>query len=143
LINPPERNEKGIVLMLTEDGLLRLSGIRGGFNLHLWSSKANAEGERWVQCRAIELQKLLPITNPFKRTFVTGFAECAGVIFVSTDIGAFIVELKTERARKVAEPRSYNPVIPFMSFCTPGMVPWPLAFYIFVMLLLYWFVDYS
>jgi hypothetical protein len=23
------------------------------------------------------------------------------------------------------------------------MVPWPFAFYIFVMLLLYWFVDYS
>jgi hypothetical protein len=29
LINPPEGYEKGIVLMLTEDGLLGLSGIRG------------------------------------------------------------------------------------------------------------------
>jgi hypothetical protein len=69
----------------------------------LWLRKANAEGERWVQYRVIELQKLLPISKPFKRTIVTGFAEGAGVISVSTDIGAFIIELKTEWARKVAD----------------------------------------
>ena len=67
LIDPPDSYDKGSVHMLTEDGLLGLSGIRG-FNLHLCSRKANnAQGvERWVQCRVIELQKLLPVDNPFK-----------------------------------------------------------------------------
>ena len=51
---------------------------------------------------------------------MTGFAEDACVIFVSTDIGAFIIELKTGRARKVAGPGRYYPVIPFSIFYTPG-----------------------
>ncbi|XP_039795402.1 uncharacterized protein LOC120660821 [Panicum virgatum] len=122
VIDPPDSYNKGIVLMLTEDGLLGLSGIRG-FNLHLRTRKANngAEGvERWVQCRVIDLQTLLPVANPFKRTIVTGVAEDACVIFISTDIGAFIIELKTGRARKVAGPGRYYPVIPFSIFYTPG-----------------------
>lgn len=108
--------------MLTEDGFLGLCGTRG-FNLHVWSRKANAEGvEQWVQCRVIDLQKLLPGANPFKRIIVNSFAEGACVIFTSTDIGDFSIELKTGRARKVAEPACYYPVaIPFMSFYTPGM----------------------
>ena len=102
--------------------MLGLSGIRG-FDLHLWSRKANAEGvERWVQCRVIELQKLLPVAIPLKRTIVTGFAEEACVIFMSTDVGAFVIELKTGRARKVARPGLYHHVIPFSIFYTPGTV---------------------
>ncbi|CAL5078089.1 unnamed protein product [Urochloa decumbens] len=123
VIHPPEVYDKGIVLMVTEDGLLGLSGIRD-FNLYLWSREADAEGvEWWVQTRMIDLQRLLPVDNPFnpvERAVVTGFAEGACVIFVSTDIGGFVIELKTGRVRKVAEPGRYYPVIPFISFCTPG-----------------------
>ncbi|CAL5078090.1 unnamed protein product [Urochloa decumbens] len=101
VIHPPEVYDKGIVLMVTEDGLLGLSGIRD-FNLYLWSREADAEGvEWWVQTRMIDLQsRLLPVANPFKRVeraVVTGFAEGACVIFVSTDIGGFVIELKTGR----------------------------------------------
>jgi len=122
LIDPPDSYDKGSVHMLTEDGLLGLSGIRG-FNLHLCSRNECTGNERWVQCSVIEQQKLLPVDNPFKRTIVTGFAEDACVIFTSTEIGAFAIELKTGRARKVAGPGRYYPVIPFSIFYTQGTVP--------------------
>ncbi|KAK3126270.1 hypothetical protein QOZ80_7AG0554130 [Eleusine coracana subsp. coracana] len=98
--------------MPTEDGYLGLAGILGS-SLYLWSRKVNAEGvEEWIQCRVIELQKLLPVEKPWS-------AEGADVIFMGTDVGAFIIELKSGRARKISEAKIFYFVVPFMTFYTP------------------------
>nr|CAB3451818.1 unnamed protein product [Digitaria exilis] len=105
VIHSPVLYADGNVLMVTEDGSLGLCGIRD-FNLHLWSRKAIAEGvEQWVEYRVIDLLPL--VINPFTRISVTGYAESACVIFLTTDIGAFIIELKTWRARKMWKLSAY------------------------------------
>lgn len=70
----------------------------------------------------IELRTLLPVDNSFKIAIVVGFAEGARVIVVFTEIGHFFIDLNSEQARKVSEPGIHYPVVPIMSFYTPGMV---------------------
>ncbi|CAL5078066.1 unnamed protein product [Urochloa decumbens] len=120
-IDPPEWYYEGISLMPTKDGLLGIAAIRGS-NLHLWSRKLNSEGvEAWMQCRVIELQTLVPpVDTLLKNARVIGFAEGVHVIIMSTDDGVFIIDLNSERARKVRGPGIYNIAVPFMSFYTPG-----------------------
>ena len=80
----------------------------------------------WVPRRVIKIQKLFPNNNPRYRRSVIGFADGVGVIFVKTDVGIFMMELKSGRkrkVRKVSEPDDCCGVIPFMSFYTPGTVP--------------------
>lgn len=45
------------------------------------------------------------------------------IIFVTTDVGVFMIELKSERATKVydRDDTSLN-IFPYMSFCTPGTI---------------------
>jgi hypothetical protein len=59
----------------------------------------------WVQRRIINFEKLLPINNPRIRpnASMIGFAEVLGVIFVGTDVGVFVMDLKSGRKRKVGE----------------------------------------
>jgi hypothetical protein len=94
----------GVVLVPTEDGLLGVASISASC-LYLWSRKVNEDGiAGWVQCRVVEFQALLSLDSPYysKRAFVTGFAEGVGVIFVSTEVGTFTVELKSGKAKKVS-----------------------------------------
>ncbi|RCV09387.1 hypothetical protein SETIT_2G023600v2 [Setaria italica] len=49
---------------------------------------------------------------------VVGSAEGVGVIFLSTDVGLFTIELKSGRVRKVDRPGVYYSVLPYMSFYT-------------------------
>jgi len=52
---------------------------------------------------------------------VIGFAEGVEIIFVSTFMGLFAVELKSGKVKKVAGPDYYLSVLPIMSFYTPGL----------------------
>lgn len=101
-----------------------LAGIEDS-RLHIWSRKVNAEGAaEWLRCRIIDMEKIMPMAKPCDGdgAYVVGYAEGVGVIFVSTDVGLFTIELKFERVRKVDEPGVYYSVLPYMSFYTPGMV---------------------
>jgi hypothetical protein len=103
-----------------EDGSLGLAGVNGS-TLHLWSRKVNPEGvARWVQCRAIALDKVLPIDNPNHRANVMGFAEGVGVVMVRADASTFMLELKSGQVKKVSMPRYFVDVLPFISFYIPG-----------------------
>jgi hypothetical protein len=54
---------------------------------------------------------------------VIGFADGVGVIFVKTDVGIFMMELKLgqkRKVRKVSDPEDCCGVIPLMSFYTLG-----------------------
>ncbi|OEL15837.1 hypothetical protein BAE44_0023144, partial [Dichanthelium oligosanthes] len=115
----PEVYGTGGVLMPMEDGSLGLASMRFS-SVCLWSRNVDQEGVAgWVKCRVIGLETMLPNGKPFRRADVIGFAEGVGVIFVSTDVGVFTIDLKSESMRKVCEPVKCYSIIPFMSFYTP------------------------
>ena len=121
VIEPPESCGMSIFIVPTEDGLLGVAGVRGS-SLYLWSRKANAGGdEGWTRYRVIELRTLLPADSLRKTPMVVGFAEDVRVIFVHTVVGHFAIDLSSEQARKVSGPGMQYPIVPFMSFYTPGM----------------------
>ncbi|CAD6226982.1 unnamed protein product [Miscanthus lutarioriparius] len=118
-----------VELMTTEDGLLGLAGARRS-TLHLWSRTANNAG--WEQSRVIDLRTMM-ISSPagagnddnssiINGANVIGFAEgVKNAIFVGTNAGTFVIDLKSERARKICDTWIDNPVVPFMTFYSPGM----------------------
>ena len=120
MIKPPTQNTYYIALMAMEEGSLGFSCIEGS-SLYLWSRKVNSEGAaEWVQCKVIELETIIPGSNDL--AIVVGFAEGVGVIFISTGVGLFTIELKSGRVRKVDKLEVYFSVLPYMSFCTPGII---------------------
>ena len=122
MIKPPTSHTYYIALMAMEDGSLGFAFIEGS-SLYLWSRKVNSEGAaEWVQCRVIELEAIIPGADSDDGAAVVGFTEGVGVIFISTGVGLFTIELKSGQVRKVDEPGVYFSVLPYMSFYTPGMV---------------------
>ncbi|CAL5067243.1 unnamed protein product [Urochloa decumbens] len=135
MIDPPSPNvgNSRISLMVMEDSSLGFACTEG-FSLFLWSRKVNSEGApEWVQIRVLELEATIPIDNvdyvmpettmsidhlEFGRS-VVGFAEGVDVIFISTDVGLFTIEIKSGKVKKVDKPGVYYSVLPYMSFCTP------------------------
>ena len=66
---------------------------------------------------------------------MVGFAEGVGVIFITTGVGLFMMELKSGRVKKIGKPRRNISILPYMSFYTPGIVialVYILAFFIFI-----------
>ena len=121
MIKPPTSHTYYIALMAMEDGSLGFSCIEGS-SLYLWSRKVNSEGAaEWVQCGVIKLETIIPGADSVGAV-VVGFAEGVAVIFISTGVGLFTLELKSGRVRKVDEPEVYFSVLPYMSFYTPGTI---------------------
>lgn len=90
--------------------------------LYLWELE-DACRAQWVQTRVIDLANLLPIggiESLQKSPNVMGFADGANTIFVSTVAGIFTIELHLERVRKVCDDCLFGPLIPVVSFYTPG-----------------------
>uniref|UniRef100_K4A2C4 Uncharacterized protein n=1 Tax=Setaria italica TaxID=4555 RepID=K4A2C4_SETIT len=112
-------SEPTYALMTTEGGrrlgFVRLEDTR----LCLWSRDDEAD-VGWAPNRVIELEKLLPFDRSLAwRTFLLGFAEGVGVIFLCVGDGVFTVDLKSSKVMKVYEGR-ISSVVPYMSFRTPG-----------------------
>jgi hypothetical protein len=129
LIDSPDlsRMDIDVELMTTDEGLLGLASARRS-KLYLWSRTANAEVEGvagWEEYRVIDLQKKIsPADNGIsiiKEANVIGFAEGVNAVFVGTDAGTFVIDVKSRRARKVCEAWILHPVVPFMMFYSPGM----------------------
>ncbi|TVU40791.1 hypothetical protein EJB05_14269, partial [Eragrostis curvula] len=125
MIDPPHIYDHPSLLMPNEDGSLGLAGIKNS-TLHLWSMTVNPEGVAgWIQCRVIELDKLMPTFDKghWYRLSLDGFAEGVGVIYITTYDEVFTLELKSGCVRNLSEPGvCYHPIFPFMSFYTPGMI---------------------
>ena len=74
---------------------------------------------RWVQSKLIEYK--IPVGRTMITLDVFGFADGGGVIYVGTDNGAFMTDLKSGRFMKVGGGVSDGEtMVPFMSFYTPG-----------------------
>ncbi|TVU40834.1 hypothetical protein EJB05_14314, partial [Eragrostis curvula] len=120
-IDLPELYEEPYDIVLTvEDGGLGFACLKDDI-LYLWSSQSGLNGiAGWAQRRAIELKMLLPDCAMSTTSFrLNGFVESTYSIFVSTDVGVFTIELKSEQVKKVAEGRINGSIIPHTSFCTP------------------------
>uniref|UniRef100_A0A8R7QLL3 F-box domain-containing protein n=1 Tax=Triticum urartu TaxID=4572 RepID=A0A8R7QLL3_TRIUA len=122
IVDPPCRDVYEVALMAMEDTSLGFACLQGS-SLYVWSRKVDAEEPaEWVQCRVIELEKIIPVADHEKASIVVGSAEGVGVIFVSTDVGLFMINLNSGQPKKVDEPGVYFSVLPYMSFYTPGMI---------------------
>ncbi|CAL5078086.1 unnamed protein product [Urochloa decumbens] len=117
MIDPPDYCVDDTLLMSMEDGSLGFAGCRN-YCIYSWSRKVNSDGvPRWMQCRVIELRKLIPAIKSQAR--VIGSAEGLGAILVSSEgAGTFMIELKSGRARKIDQLANFA-VFPFLSFYTP------------------------
>lgn len=128
------------ILMTAEDGGLGFAAVVDVTNLTLWSREAGPEGAMgWTTLRVIDLKMLLPDADLSIRSFTTteyiptvggavyeflcpllsGFVEGTQVIFVTTSVGSYLVDLKAERARKVSGPG--RQFFPYTSFHIPAM----------------------
>ncbi|CAM0905236.1 unnamed protein product [Alopecurus aequalis] len=109
-------------LMTTEDGRLGFAAM-DGTSLTLWSRETDPEtAVGWSQLRVIDLNILLPdcalFTNSwFQPAFVSGFAEGTQVIFVSSQVHLYMLDLKSGRVKKM--PGYSLKVFPYTSFYIP------------------------
>jgi hypothetical protein len=92
------------------------------------------EAAEWVQCRVIDLDKIMPMAMPSDShgAYVVGFAEGLDVIFIQTDAGLFTFGLKSGLVKKVGKPGVCYSILPYMSFYTPGMALLPLILLSFI-----------
>ncbi|CAM0877666.1 unnamed protein product [Alopecurus aequalis] len=123
LFDPPESEYYAkFSLILAEDGGLGLSQALYR-HIKLWSWKASdGTNAQWVLSRVIYLENLLPngaLVNAMSSLYVLGFAEGANLIFVTTVVGVFTIEIQSHRVRKVCDVNGLGNLIPVVSFYTP------------------------
>jgi hypothetical protein len=111
--------------MPTEDGRLGLAGVDSSNNLHLWSmAKGIAGVVTWTRQRVIDLNKLIApkvLATCMVGLQPIGFAEEAGVIFISVDHSVYMIRLKSMQIEEVSEKGSYgSSIYPYASFYSPG-----------------------
>ncbi|CAL5079042.1 unnamed protein product [Urochloa decumbens] len=111
-----------IVLMTMEDGGLGFA-IVGECKLYLWSAVLDGSDSggvlQWYQSGVVDLRTLLPANALKASPGTVGFAGGGEVIFLGTKVGNFVVDVKSNRAIKLGDGRSFHSVVPFTSFCVP------------------------
>uniref|UniRef100_A0ACD5X669 Uncharacterized protein n=1 Tax=Avena sativa TaxID=4498 RepID=A0ACD5X669_AVESA len=117
---PDNSFEQKFNLMLGENGELVVSESING-RLILWSRELSGGtgGAGWVPSRVICLENILPNDALVDSVHVMGFAEGANSIFLSTVAGLFMIELQSDRARKVCDDHGFCNLIPVVGFYTP------------------------
>ncbi|CAM0876988.1 unnamed protein product [Alopecurus aequalis] len=124
-------------LMKTEDGKMGFAAVVDVTNLAMWSRETGPEGDmEWAKLRVIDLKKLLPDgpkmvgwhsllwwipTGKSQGAYLSGFAVGTRVIFVSTDAGFYMVDLKSRRTRKVSCDSRGKTCFPYTNFYIPAM----------------------
>lgn len=61
---------------------------------------------------------VLPVHGVLTNPDVVGFADSVAVVFISTNVGLFTIELKSNRVQKVSNRAVQHFVIPYTSFYT-------------------------
>uniref|UniRef100_A0ACD5X9F9 Uncharacterized protein n=1 Tax=Avena sativa TaxID=4498 RepID=A0ACD5X9F9_AVESA len=107
-------------LMLADNGELGVSESIGR-RLKLCSRElSGGTGARWELSRVIYFENLLPHGALVDLVEVLGFAEGANAIFVNTVAGLFMIELQSDRVRKVYDDdHGFFNLIPVVGFYTP------------------------
>ncbi|XBI86406.1 hypothetical protein VPH35_094373 [Triticum aestivum] len=104
------------ILMAMEDGSLGYAYVNGS-TLYLWSRLMDSNGvASWSQRTIINLMNLLPIQNPVERITVVGSVEGGDVVFVTTVLGIYEINVDSQRWKKLGKRENLDAVIPYMSF---------------------------
>uniref|UniRef100_A0A453MIJ1 F-box domain-containing protein n=1 Tax=Aegilops tauschii subsp. strangulata TaxID=200361 RepID=A0A453MIJ1_AEGTS len=104
-----------VILMVMEDDSLGFAHV-GGLILNLWSRHMGSDGvASWTQRTVININDILPIRNPKKRLRLIGSVEGTDIIFVTTDLGIYKINLKSLqwKERKVS---GFHPIHEFLQF---------------------------
>ncbi|TVU40696.1 hypothetical protein EJB05_14166, partial [Eragrostis curvula] len=119
VVEPLEMYEQRSIVMTAEDGEVGFAGMEGK-SLHLWSwGDRDEDIAGWMLRRVIELDGLIPIHNMSILPHVIGFVEGTCTIFISTDVGAFTLDLQSMKVRKVGDKWPCVAVLPYTSFYAP------------------------
>ncbi|XP_037424625.1 uncharacterized protein LOC119289395 [Triticum dicoccoides] len=107
------------ILMAMSDGSLGYALV-DGLMLYLWSRQMDSgRVAPWSPCTNINLGKLLPIQNHKKRLRLVGSVEASDIVFVTTDLGIYEINVKSRQWKRLWKNEKFCALIPFMSFYNP------------------------
>ncbi|XBI74927.1 hypothetical protein VPH35_068369 [Triticum aestivum] len=116
-IQDPEIVSSSILLAMA-DGSLGYAYVNGS-TLYLWS-RLSLDTVRavasWSQRTIINLMNLLPIQNPMETIRVVRIVEGGDVVFVTTVLGIYEINVDSQRWKKLGKREDLDAVIPYMSF---------------------------
>uniref|UniRef100_A0A0A9FIB7 Uncharacterized protein n=1 Tax=Arundo donax TaxID=35708 RepID=A0A0A9FIB7_ARUDO len=109
--------------MPAEDGGIGFAGICNT-SIHLWSRKIDCKGVAgWVLLRMIDMDKLtlsgVPTGDMLLRSSVVSFAEDSHELFLESQAGVFMINLRSMQLRKLLQARG-SAICPYTSFYTRG-----------------------
>ncbi|KAJ1295952.1 hypothetical protein BS78_01G262000 [Paspalum vaginatum] len=118
-----EEYMSNIHVMPAEDGGIGFAGVNQS-SLHFWSRKTDCEGVAgWELIRKINMETLTisdaPAGDMLSWSAVAGFAEDSAVIFLHSDAGLLMFNLRSMQLKKVPE-ASASAIYPYTSFYTRG-----------------------
>ncbi|XBI86425.1 hypothetical protein VPH35_094389 [Triticum aestivum] len=112
-------SDDAIILMAMKDDSLGFAQV-DSLTLYLWSSQMGFDGlASWTKRRVINLNNLLPIQNPDKSLRLIGSVEGRDIVFVTTDLGIYELNLKSLLWKKLWRRKKFFRLIPYMSFHNP------------------------
>ncbi|KAM0886526.1 hypothetical protein ACQ4PT_029630 [Festuca glaucescens] len=116
-VPPVETDTVGdTILMVMKDGGLGFARF-DGLTIYIWSRQMGSDGvPAWTQSTVMDLKNLLPIRNPKKRVRLIGSVEGSDIIFVTTDLGIYKINLKSLEWKKILQREEFHALIPYRSF---------------------------
>ncbi|XBI74685.1 hypothetical protein VPH35_068172 [Triticum aestivum] len=108
------------ILMAMKDGSLGFALV-DKLTLYIWSRLMDSNRvASWTQCRITNLSSLLPIQNPEEISLIlVGSVEGSDTVFVTTDLGIYEINVKSQRWKKIWKRENFRSLIPCMSFYNP------------------------
>lgn len=108
------------ILMAMEDGSLGFA-YQQESTLFVWSTQMGSDGvAAWTRRRVIDLKNLLPIQRCREVICLICSVEGSDIIFVSTYLGIYKIDLKSVQQKKISSDGEYmDLLIPYMSFYNP------------------------
>jgi len=120
VIHPPPISNPLIVLMTAEGGGLGCLTInRSRLHLWLWEADPN-EDMGWAQSRVIDHKTLVPVGALVRSFGAVDFADGGGMVYLDTDNGFYVADLKSMHFRKAEGVNGMDEIIPYISFYTPA-----------------------
>ncbi|KAM0928604.1 hypothetical protein ACQ4PT_002583 [Festuca glaucescens] len=105
-----------VALMAMEDGSLGFAHV-DGLTLNLWSRHMRSNGvASWPRRRVINLETLIPVRSPWEKLRLIGSVEGSDIIFVTTDLGIYEINLTSLQWKKLLKRKKYRALFPYMSF---------------------------
>ncbi|XP_020154376.1 uncharacterized protein [Aegilops tauschii subsp. strangulata] len=115
-------SDDATILMAMKDDSLGFAQVNR-LTLYLWSRKMGFDGlASWTKHRVINLKNLLPIQNPDKRLRLVGSVEGRDIVFVTTELGIYEIDLKSLQWKKLWKREKFLRLIPYMSFHNPHVL---------------------